>query len=65
MTSMATWIGLATTRLTKGNTLHWLFKLPVALTERCVFNIAPNPEQANYIKTVKILIIDETSIIPC
>lgn len=42
-----------------------LFKLLVPLTESHVCKVAPNSEQANYLRTVKIFIIDEVSMIPC
>ena len=61
--SMA-WTGIAATLLTRGQTVHSLFKLPVPVTECSTCNISPTSQQAAHIKSTALFIIDEASMIP-
>ena len=58
------WTGIAATLLKSGKSLHSIFKLPVPLSETSVCNVAPNTDQANTLRQVKVFIIDEASMIP-
>ena len=64
-TNTSAWTGIAATLLRGGKTLHSIFKLPVPLSETSVCNVPPNSEQGNFLKQVKVFIIDEASMIPC
>ncbi|XP_076039427.1 uncharacterized protein LOC143024501 [Oratosquilla oratoria] len=64
-TNTSAWTGIAATLLRGGKTLHSIFNLPVPLNETSVCNVPPNSGQGNFLKQVKVFIIDEASMILC
>ena len=47
-----------------GQTTHCLFKLPVPILETSTCNITPTSRQAEFIRSLSIIFIDEASMIP-
>ena len=60
----AAWTGIAATLLTGGQTIHSLFKLPVPLLDTSTCNITPTSRQADYLRSVDLILLDEASMIP-
>ena len=58
------WTGIAGNLLRFGRTVHSLFKLPVPILETSTCNITPNSKQADLIRSLSIIFIDEASMIP-
>ena len=58
------WTGIAGNLLRFGQTVHSLTKLPVPLLETSTCNIAPNSKQAEFIRSLSLIFIDEASMVP-
>jgi hypothetical protein len=57
------WTGIAANLLRFGQTAHRLFKLPVPILETSTCNIAPNSKQADFIRSLSLILVDEASMI--
>ena len=58
------WTGIAATLLDGGRTCHNLFKLPVPITDTSVCQISPTSTHAAFLRSIKMFIIDEASMLP-
>ncbi|KAK7089794.1 hypothetical protein V1264_024238 [Littorina saxatilis] len=58
------WTGIAATLLSGGRTVHNLFKLPVPILDTSTCNVSPTSSHAEYLRSVKLFIIDEASMVP-
>lgn len=58
------WTGIAATLLAGGRTVHNLFKLPVPILDTSTCNVSPTSLHADYLRSVKLYIIDEASMVP-
>ena len=58
------WTGIASTLLRCGVTVHSLFKLPVPILETSSCKISPSSPYGQFIKSLKLILIDEASMIP-
>lgn len=56
--------GIAASLVNGGRTLHNAFKLPIPLNSTSVSNIKPNSIHAQYLNTVKLIILDEATMTP-
>ena len=60
----AAWTGIAATLLRGGQTMHSLFKLPVPVLDTSSCNIAPNSNQAQFLRSLSLIVVDEASMVP-
>ena len=58
------WTGIAGNLLRFGQTVHSLTKLPVPILETSTCNIAPNSQQAEFLRSLSMIFIDEASMVP-
>ena len=58
------WTGIASILLRTGVTVHNLFKLPVPILDTSSCRISPASPYADFLKSLKLIVIDEASMIP-
>ena len=58
------WTGIAATLLRGGQTVHSLFKLPVPITDTSTCAIQPSSRQAQLLRDLSLIVIDEASMVP-
>ena len=58
------WTGIAGNLIRLGRTVYRLFKLPVPILETCTCNITPPSKQADFIRSLSIILVDEASMFP-
>ena len=58
------WTGCAGNLIRLGRTVHNLFKLPVPILETSTCNVTPTSKQAEFIRSLSVILIDEASMIP-
>lgn len=58
------WTGIAGNLIRLGRTVHRLFKLPVPILETSTCNVTPPSKQADFIRSLSIILLDEASMIP-
>lgn len=61
---VASYTGIAATLLPGGRTLHSVFKIPIPILENSVSRINPTSSDAQYLKSVSLIIIDEAPMAP-
>ena len=59
----AAWVGIASTLLDNGKTIHSTFKLPIPLLPNSTCRIPPNSNHAQHIRSASLIILDEASMI--
>ena len=60
----AAWTGIVGTLLMAGTTLCSLFKLPVPINSTSTCSVRPNSRQADHLRSLSLIFIDEASMVP-